>query len=380
METRRIGRLLGWLVTLVSGPALLVVLFQIARDVSGPLRYTFTPPWTPHELTVLVLLVVTGGGTLLGLAIARISALRKMVVGAALVLVGLPVGLVLIARVSLYFLNRTNGTIVSSGQTREYLLYVPKSYDRASPTPLVISLHALALWPASQMEMSHWNRVADEHGFIVVYPSGTLQAVLFRAWRLKPEADLIADVRFISELIDTLEAAHNIDPARIYVNGFSNGGAMTFALSCTLSERIAAVGIVAAANDWLPWTWCTDPRPVPVITFHGTADPGALYNGGRSPWSPRAFPSVTRWAANWARRNRCGPKPIESAAAADVTRLEYTGCADAAAVVLYTVRGGGHSWPGGKPLLEWFAGPTSRNIDATRQMWAFFREHRLSRK
>ena len=52
------------------------------------------------------------------------------------------------------------------------------------------------------------------------------------------------DVRFISELIDKLEAAYNIDPARIYANGFSNGGGMAFVLSCTLSDRIAAVGMV----------------------------------------------------------------------------------------------------------------------------------------
>ena len=74
-----------------------------------------------------------------------------------------------------------------------------------------------------------------------------------------------------------------------------------------------------------------------------------------------------------------GPNPIESAVAADVTRLEYTHCADDAAVVLYIIREGGHSWPGGKPLPEWMVGPTNHSIDATRRMWAFFREHRLPR-
>jgi len=65
--------------------------------------------------------------------------------------------------------------------------------------------------------------------------------------------------------------------------------------------------------------------------------------------------------------------------AADVTRLEYTNCADDAAVVLYTIKGGGHQWPDGKPIPEWIVGPMSRSIDATRQMWAFFREHPLRR-
>jgi polyhydroxybutyrate depolymerase len=66
--------------------------------------------------------------------------------------------------------------------------------------------------------------------------------------------------------------------------------------------------------------------------------------------------------------------------AADVSRREYTHCADDAAVVLYTVQGGGHTWPGGGPLPEWFVGRTSNSIDASSEMWAFFREHRLLRE
>jgi len=177
--------------------------------------------------------------------------------------------------------------------------------------------------------------------FIVVYPSGTTlrgggTGVWPKVWLLRPEANLAANVRFISTLIDTLEAAYNIDPTRIYVNGFSNGGAMAFALSCRLSDRIAAVGTVSAAQDQ-PWSWCADSRPVPLINFHGTTDL-VPYNGGKVWAAPRPFPSVSTWTANWARRNRCGPHPIESVVAADVTRLEYTNCADDAAVVLYTIR------------------------------------------
>jgi poly(3-hydroxybutyrate) depolymerase len=66
--------------------------------------------------------------------------------------------------------------------------------------------------------------------------------------------------------------------------------------------------------------------------------------------------------------------------AADVTRREYTNCADDGDVVLYTIHGGGHQWFGGKPLPEWFVGPASNSIDTTREMWAFFREHWLQRK
>jgi polyhydroxybutyrate depolymerase len=303
---------------------------------------------------------------------------RRVVLGAALALIGLPVVMVPIEAVSFYTANRDNGSIVSSGEKREYLLYVPKSYDPRTPTPLVISMHGAGLWGAAQRETSQWNNLADKQGFIVVYPSG-IGGKGVRVWRAEPGPGLMKDVRFISELIDTLKASYNIDSTRIYANGLSNGGGMSFVLSCTLSDRIAAVGMVAAAQT-LPWTWCADARAVPMIAFHGTADPEVPYNGGSSWVSPRPFPSTPKWAANWARRNGCGANPVESIVAADVTRRAYTNCADDAAVVLYTVQGGGHTWPGGTPLPKWFVGRTTRSIDATSLMWSFFSAHPLVRK
>jgi polyhydroxybutyrate depolymerase len=303
---------------------------------------------------------------------------RRLVLGAALALIGLPVVIVPIEAVSFYTANRDNGSFVSSGEKRDYLLYVPKSYDRSKPTPLVISMHGAGLWGASQRDISRWNELADSKGFIVVYPSGAGGKGV-RVWRAEPGDGLMKDVRFISQLIDTLRASYNIDSTRIYANGLSNGGGMSFVLSCTLSDRIAAVGMVAAAQT-IPWTWCTDARAVPMIAFHGTADPEVPYNGGSSWVSPRPFPNVPRWGANWARRNRCGANPVDSTVARDVTRRAYTNCADDAAVVLYTVQGGGHTWPGGTPLPKWFVGRTTQSIDATSLMWSFFGEHPLVRK
>ena len=306
----------------------------------------------------------------------RDSTSRRGVIAAVLLLISLPVVLVLVEAVSYYAQKRSNGFMVSSGRQREYLLYVPKSYDRSKPTPLVISLHGGAMWPAAQMETSQWNRVADEHGFIVVYPSG-VSGEGPRAWRGGGGAGLMSDVRFISELIDTLGAHYNIDPTQVYANGLSNGGGMAFELSCTLSDRIAAVGMVATAI-FLPWSSCPDRRAVPMIAFHGTADRAARYHGGKS-WVARryVFPDIPTWIANWGRRNRCAPKAVDVAVAMDVTRRTYTNCANGAAVVLYTIEGGGHTWPGGGPMPEWFAGATSNSVDASSLMWAFFREHPL---
>jgi polyhydroxybutyrate depolymerase len=298
---------------------------------------------------------------------------RRWVLGAALALVGLPIVVVPITAVSFYLANRDNGSFVSSGVKREYLLYVPRSYNRSRPTPLIISLHGAGLWGAAQRDMSRWNDVADREGLIVVYPSG-VGGKGVRVWH---EEDA-RDVTFIAALIDTISAHFSIDPARVYANGLSNGGGMSFVLSCTLSRRIAAVGLVASAQ-LVPFKWCPDRHPVPMINFHGTSDLFAPYNGGTS-WvvlDDKSFPSQLTWTANWAQRNGCGPNPLDSAVAADVTRRTYTHCADGAEVVLYTIHSGGHTWPGGGPMPEWFAGRTSYSIDASRLMWEFFREHPL---
>ena len=301
---------------------------------------------------------------------------RMGAIAAVLVLIGLPLVLAGIEAVRYHVRNRSNGSIVSSGVEREYLLYVPRSYDRSRPTPLVISLHGGSMWPAAQMRTSQWNRVADEHGFIVVYPSG-VSGRGPRAWRAGGSLGSSRDVQFIAELIDTLRAGYNIDSTMVFADGLSNGGGMAFLLSCTLSDRIAAVGVVGVAV-FLPWSGCTNQRAVPMIAFHGTADRFAWYHGGTSWVAPRdRFPDISRWTAMWARRNQCSATPVDSAVTFDVTRRVYSHCADDAAVVLYTVEGGGHTWPGGGPMPEWFVGRTTRSIDASGEMWAFFREHRL---
>lgn len=295
---------------------------------------------------------------------------KKIILGVLVIVIGLPVASILTAWVCSSIMDKTNGTIVSSGVTRRYLLYVPKTYDRSKPTPLVISLHAGALWPAAEMAISRWNEVADEHGFLVVYPAGT---DFPQVWPMGPRS-LGLDVRFISDLIDKLEAEYNIDPNRIYADGMSNGGGMAFALSCRLSDRIAAIGAVAAAQ-FLPWDCFGDSRPVPTVAFHGTADPFAPYQGGSSPIAPGRLQNIRDWTARVARRNQCKGDPSDTRITASVRRLEYTNCAENADVILYTVEGGGHSWPGGKPLPEWFVGRTTGEINATSVMWAFFVQH-----
>lgn len=291
------------------------------------------------------------------------------------------IGLGLIALTAILFgvyyaqLYRTNGKMVVDGETRRYLLYVPKSYDPAKTTPLVISIHGYAEWPAHQRDVSGWNRLADQYGFIVVYPSGT---GFPRHWRASGTSDSNKDIDFISALVDKLEAEYTIDPQRIYANGLSNGGGMSFMLLCTLSERIAAIGSVSGAYLY-PQDQCQTKRPVPLIAFHGTADPIVPFTGGPSKSFNVPFPDVTKWIAAYAVHNGCAIAPTQLPVIGAVSGVAYSDCKQNADVVFYTIAGGGHSWPGSdQPLPKNIVGITNQDIHATDLMWSFFQQHTLS--
>lgn len=302
-------------------------------------------------------------------------ALWKKILRIIGIIVGVPVALVLALGLAYTVANKTNGEITSSGVRREYLLYAPPSYDPATPAPLVITIHGFAQWPANQRDVSKWNPLADEYGFIVVYPSGTKFPKRWNARGLTamPE-DPLVDVTFIADLIDKLESEYNIDPTRIYANGLSNGGGMSYLLACQLSERIAAFGTVAGAYLF-PLDECRPAYTVPMIAFHGTADQIVPYYGGRSGPFDEPFPVIPDWVAQYAAHNGCAATPDELPAQGEVTGVRYAQCNENTEVLFYTIHGGGHAWPGGGFLPKAIVGHTTRDIDATRTMWAFFQQY-----
>ena len=299
-------------------------------------------------------------------------AMRILRWGASVVL-GLPVVLVVLGLGTAALLDRSTGVLQVDGQRRTFLLYVPSRYDPRVRSPLIISLHGAMTWPALEAAVDGWRRIADSTGAVVVYPGGTGWGP--KVWNMagSQHPATMPDVRFISRLLDTLEAAYAIDPRRVYVSGFSNGGGMAFVLSCTLGRRIAAVGVVAAAEA-LPWRWCPEPTPLPMLAMHGQADPIVPYGGGKVWMAPRPFPSVRAWAAEWARRDNCESVPSERQVATGVLRRSYAHCAAGPGVELYTLAQAGHQWPGGRALPRWLVGAPDSTVDATRVLWAFFEQ------
>jgi polyhydroxybutyrate depolymerase len=264
----------------------------------------------------------------------------------------------------------SENTLLSGGLERFYITYVPSGYDASQPVALVLTLHGFGGNATQQEEYSGWDAIAERENFIVVHPQGTQFPLRWHAYGRdvsympRQGAD---DVQFIRELIETLQDSYCIDPARIYVNGLSNGGGMTYRLACELSDQFAAVGIVAGAvaED----ESCAPIRPVPVMVFHGSGDPVVDYEGSAD------LTGVETWVATWAERNSCDSTPIALETQGDVSGISYPNCAENADVILYTIAGGGHTWPGSEPLLPFVLGPTTQDINASEALWQFFVEH-----
>jgi polyhydroxybutyrate depolymerase len=281
--------------------------------------------------------------------------------------------LVLLAALYLW-LSRTNAAVESGEEVRRYLLHVPVNLDPARPVPLVISLHGAWLYPGMQKRLTGWNAVADREMFIVAYPRAS---GFPRVWHLEPGPALIADVRFLSNLIDDLSSRFNIDRSRIYVSGYSNGAAMAFMLSCALPGRIAAVGMVATAI--VPWEWCSDRRPIPMLAFHGTLDAFVPYEGGENFLTTEPLIGMEAWFEQWGQRNRCAAAPRVSSLAPGVRLHDYADCTQGTTTRFYVLEGAGHIWPGGLKLPEMGTGPYTASVNATEEMWMHFRKHALPR-
>jgi polyhydroxybutyrate depolymerase len=248
-------------------------------------------------------------------------------------------------------------SIPHAGVLRHYLLHTPPT---DGPLPLVMMLHGAGGSAAFAAEETGWSHLADGAGFAVVYPEGMPirpdKKPKFltnpQAWTDGSGRGRHDDSGFLIAIVDDLREL--VNPKRIYVTGFSNGAGMTFRFAAEHADRIAAIAPVAGHCS------VVDPKPVrPVPTFYliGDADPLAPLVGGavRTPWGkaanqPPISQSLDRWATAISEPPGSESFPVE------------------------VIPGLGHHWPGGKGLLgEKLGGPVISTVDATAEIWNFFR-------
>ncbi len=269
------------------------------------------------------------------------------------------------------------------GLKRTYEVHVSIMYDRKSPVPLLLAFHGYLGQGENmkQLTLNGFDKLSDSDNFIVVYPDG-----IEKSWSIgqgnMPAVNLnIDDVGFTRALIEDMKGRFNIDSKRVYATGMSNGAYFCNRLGCELSDMITAIAPVAGEMPKVISFGCSPPRPVPVIIFHGTKDPYALYDGGESGRNIFTL-SAEDTARFWAEKNSCGLTPVVknlSNIADDgttVTQISYTNCKQGADVILYKINEGGHTWPDGWQYLpKILVGRTTQDINAAEVIWDFFEKH-----
>lgn len=290
-----------------------------------------------------------------------------------------------------------NNRIASADQTfhilvndrdREYLIYIPPSCKTNRGCPVVLIFHGGGGSAKGILEETGWAEIADTEGFIAVFPEGTPPEPAKPASFLKnpqtwndgsDRTSLSAvkqnapDVAFVSAILADLKTKYSVDETRIYATGFSNGASMTFRIARELSQEIAAIAPVSGA-DWLPDA--IPARPVPILYITGTADPLNPIEGGEIHLGQRSLgvkPPIQETIDRWLKIHGYTNNSAVIYQDESTTGIAF-GPEDSPGVVLYTIEGHGHHWPGGNSALpKSIAGPNTAAINATDIIWEFFK-------
>jgi polyhydroxybutyrate depolymerase len=275
------------------------------------------------------------------------------------------------------------------GLTRTFQFYTPRGYDADQAAPLVLVFHGGFGEGLQVARRLGFAPVADREGFLVIYPDA-----LEDHWNDGREStgDGPDDVAFVRALIDYAAKQRNVDLDRVYATGLSNGGYFTQRLACELDGEIAAFAPVMATMPVPLRRACRPGRPVPMLMISGVDDPLVPYGGGvlrrGKALGGRGGEviAVPDAAAYWADNNGCARDPEQAMLPdrdpGDGTRVRvtrYEDCEAGAAVRLYAVEGGGHTWPGARERkrIRHIVGATSYDIDASEIIWEFFEAQRL---
>lgn len=256
---------------------------------------------------------------------------------------------------------------------REFILFVPDSYNQNNPIPLLINFHGFGGCAVDFVEQvgsgpRGLNEVANNNNFIVAYPQGVSRVKGSPEWDPGDngfQSILDNDVFFVEQLIADISNQFNIDPLRIYAAGYSNGGMMAYGLACTKSNLFAAIGVMSGI---MLEDICDENRFTSVIHFHGIEDDVLPLAGNQD------FQSVSAVIDFWLNHNGIpeSNRVRRELNNGNVTLEQFTGGNGNTDFTFYTInrefdKPGGHVW---------FTGDIE-GVSPNQIMWDFLEAYKL---
>ncbi len=248
--------------------------------------------------------------------------------------------------------------------------------------PLVVALHGRFGDGAAQEKLSGLTRVATREGFAVVFPDGVQRSWADARGSSPAARQGVDDVGYLAALIEKLVAEERIDATRVFITGMSNGAMMTLTMVCRRPELFAGAAAVTGLLP-LPVDGCRPSRPPSVAIVVGDKDPLVPFDGGAVSKDRGEVASAQATLNHFKGLLGCDGAdatvdlPDTAQDGTTTQRYDATGCPEGRDARLYVVRGGGHTWPGGfQYLAERVIGKTSRDFNASDEIWAFFKSKR----
>ena len=225
---------------------------------------------------------------------------------------------------------------------RNYLVYIPDSYDSEIDYPLMFLFHGFGGIASEFINTADMRDLAESKNFIVVYPQGLDLGGTGSHWNCSnPSADNksdVDDIGFIENLIEQLIVDYPvIDSKRIYAAGYSNGGFMSYYLACN-SKKFAAIGSVAGTMLDDSYQSCNANFPTAMINIHGTNDFDVPYDGNT--YYP-SIPEVVDW---WKNFNNTPNEDLLTNQDGSIEQYIYYNDAGDRYVEHIKIIGGGHYW------------------------------------